>query len=75
MLIRKSETTWEIELKIRKASENLEKKEDFKNLEILEVDTINKQMQLKVRKEFHWRTRNLLQLKVFGKNLIKDINN
>ena len=53
----------------------LEEKETYKYLGILEADTI-KQVQMKdtIRKEYLWRTRKLLDTKLFSRNLIKGIN-
>ena len=51
----------------------LEETETYKNLGILEADTI-KQMKDMIRKEYLWRTRKLLETKLSSRNLIKGIN-
>ena len=48
-------------------------KEIYKYLEILEADTIN-QMKMKKNKKEYLRTRKLLEIKLYSRNLIKDIN-
>ena len=56
---------------IRTLGEN----ETYKYLGILEADNIKQvQMKGKLRKEYLWRTRKLLETKLSGRNLIKEIN-
>ena len=57
--------------KIRTLGEN----ETYKYLGILEADTIKQvEMKEKFKKEYHRRTRKLLQTKLSSRNLIKGIN-
>ena len=57
--------------KIKTLGEN----ETYKYLGILEADTIKQvQMKDKIRKEYHRRTRKLLETKLSSRNLIKGIN-
>ena len=57
--------------KIRTLAEN----QTFKYLSILEVDTIKQvEMKDKIQKEYHRRTRKLLETKFSSRNLIKGIN-
>ena len=53
----------------------LAEKETYKYLGILEADTIKQvEMKAKILKEYLWRTRKLLEIKLFSRNLIKGIN-
>ena len=57
--------------KIRKLAEN----ETYKYLGILAADTIKQvEMKVKIRKEYHRRTKKLLEKNLSGRNLIKGIN-
>ena len=57
--------------KIRTLAEN----KTYKYLGILEADTIKQvKMKDKIQKEYLWRTRKLLETKLFSRNLIKGIN-
>ena len=51
----------------------LEEKENYKLLGVLEADTI-KQEEMKEKKDYFWRTRKLLETKLYSGNLIKGIN-
>ena len=51
-------------------------KETNKYLRILKADTIKQEeMEKKIKKEYLWRTRKLLDTKLNSRNLIKGINN
>ena len=53
----------------------LGEKETYKYLGILEADTIKqKEMKEKIKKEYLRRTRKLLEIKQYSRNLIKGIN-
>ena len=53
----------------------LGEEETYKYLGILEADTIEQvEMKDKIRKEYLWRTRKLLETKLSRRNLIKGIN-
>ena len=53
----------------------LEEKETYKYLAILEADTIKKvEMKEKIKKEYLWRIRKLLETKLYNRNLVKGIN-
>ena len=64
-----------IELPNHDRIRTLEENETYKYLGILKADTI-KQLQMKdlIRKEYHRRTRKLLETKLSSRNLIKGIN-
>ena len=64
-----------VELPNQDKSSILGKKETYKYLGILEADTIKQvEMKEKIKKEYLRRTRNLLETKLCGRNLIKGIN-
>ena len=49
--------------------------ETYKYLGILEADTIKQvEMNYKIKKEYLWRTRKLLETKFSSRNLIKGMN-
>ena len=53
----------------------LREKETNKYFGILEADTIKQvEMKEKIKKEFLWRTRKLLETKLYSRNLIKGID-
>ena len=57
--------------KIKTLAEN----ETYKYLDILEADTITQvEMKDKIKKEYHRRTRKLLETKLHSRNIIKGIN-
>ena len=64
-----------MELASQDKIKTLGEKETYKYLGILEVDTI-KQMEMKekIKKEYLWRTKKLLETKLSSRNLIKGIN-
>ena len=56
------------QVKIRTLAED----ETYKYLGILEADTIKQaEMKEKIQKEYLWRSRKLLETKLYGRNLIK----
>ena len=64
-----------MELPNQEKFRTLGEKEIYKCLEILEADTIKQvEMQEKIKKEYIWRTRKLLETKLYTRNLIKGIN-
>ena len=53
----------------------LEEKETYKHLGTLKADTIKQEeMKENIKKEYFWRTRKLLETKLYSWNLIKGIN-
>ena len=50
------------------------KKKTYKYFRILEADTNKVEMKEKIKKDYLWRTRKLLETKLCDRNLIKRIN-
>ena len=72
---KKRETTEGIEQPSQKSIRTLWENENYKHLRILETDNIKlSEIKEKVRKEFHKRTRKLLETKLCKRNLIKGMN-
>ena len=68
-------TTDGIELPNQDKIRTLVENETYKYLGILEADTIKQvEMKNKIQKEYHRRTRKLLETKLNSRNLIKGIN-
>ena len=64
-----------MELPNQDKSRTLGEKETYKYLGILGADTIKQvEMKGKIKKEYFWRTRNLLETKLSSRNLVKGIN-
>ena len=78
MLVMKSgkqHLTDRMELPNQNKIRTLREKETYKYLGILEADTIKQvEMKEKIKKEYSWRTRKLLETKLCSRNLIKGIN-
>ena len=65
----------EMELPNQDKIRTLREKETYKYLGILEADTVKQvKKKEKIKKEYFRRTRNLLQTKLYSRNLIKGIN-
>ncbi len=78
MLVMKSgklQLTDEMELPNQDKIKTLAENETYKYLGILEADAIKQvEMNDKIQKEYLSRTRKLLEIKLFSRNLIKGIN-
>ena len=75
MKSRKRQITEGIELPNPKKIRTLEEKETYKYRGILEAGTIKQAvMKEEILKEYIWRTRKLLETKLYSKNFMKGIN-
>ena len=64
-----------MELSNQEKIRTLGEKEAYKYLEIMEADTIKQvEVKEKIKKEYLRRTRKLLEIKLYSRNLIKGIN-
>ena len=74
-MCRKQHMTNGMELPNQEKIRTLSSKESYKCLGILEADTIKQvEMKEKIKKEYLRRTRKLLEIKLYCRNLIKGIN-